>query len=337
MLSRYSFVCVFVCRTVKEMLEKIAELYHNRSQLKLLNSEMSHLLDAADDEMTLLRSENDGFRRQVKALEQIVVDGQHVEAQLCSSSLRDDLDVKQSTEITLQVLEEECNAMKERNKKLIAEVQMLQQQREQDKMSLSKFSAALKNIEFRTEEAQLELQQRDEVIQQSKLQLKQAEETVEEYTNVIKLRRANQELRSHLEDREDEASLVTLGDLMEEKKASHVPGMSFAEELKLLASQNEIKSMMAPSMDSSQEETDATEPTSAPVLSQQTNRYTKVKEPSTHKVFVLCLAIIIILVIVAAGNHARYFDFPPIHNLWRSVHLILQPYFSVHYGALPPV
>ncbi|XP_019739865.1 227 kDa spindle- and centromere-associated protein-like isoform X2 [Hippocampus comes] len=323
--------------TVKEMLEKIAELDHNRSQLKLLNSEMSHLLDAADDEMTLLRSENEGFRRQVKALEQIVVDGQHVEAQPCSSSLRDDLDVKQSTEITLQVLEEECNAMKERNKKLIAEVQMLQQQREQDKMSLSEFSAALKNIEFRTEEAQLELQQRDEVIQQSKLQLKQAEETVEEYTNVIKLRRANQELRSHLEDREDEASLVTLSILMEEKKASHIPGMSFAEELKLLGTPNEIKSTMAPSMDSSQEETDATEPTSAPVLSQQTNRCTQAKEPSTQKVVVLCMAIIIILVILAAGNHARYFDFRPVHNLWRSVHLILQPYLSVHYGALPPV
>lgn len=52
---------------MKEMLEKIAALDHNQSQLKLLNSEMSHLLGAADDEMTSLRTENEGFRRQVKA------------------------------------------------------------------------------------------------------------------------------------------------------------------------------------------------------------------------------------------------------------------------------
>ncbi|KAM9833579.1 uncharacterized protein ACBT44_006952 isoform 2-T3 [Syngnathus typhle] len=206
---------------------------------------------------------------------------QHVEAQPCRLPLGGDLDVKQSTEIKLQVLEKECSEMKEQNAKLIAEVQRLQKEREQDKMSLSKFSVALKNNELRTEEAQIELQQRDEVIQQSKLQLQHVEETVEEYSNVIKdLRLANQELRNHLEDREDEALLTVLSGLMEKKKESHFAEMSLAEELKLLATPSE---MMVPSTDTSQEETDANETIRPPTNLQQTNWCTQAKESSTQK------------------------------------------------------
>ncbi|XP_049614855.1 myosin heavy chain, clone 203-like isoform X4 [Syngnathus scovelli] len=267
---------------------------------------------------------------------------QHVEAQPCRLPLGGDLDVKQSTEIKLQVLEKECSEMKEQNAKLIAEVQRLQKQREQDKMSLSKFSTALKNNELRTEEAQIELQQRDEVIQQSKLQLQQVEETVEEYSNVIKdLRLANQELRNHLEDREDEALLTVLCDLMEKKKESHFAEMSLAEELKLLATPSETRSMMVPSTDigqfCGQEETDSNEATRPPTNLQQTNWCTQAKESSTQKVFIICMAIIAILVILAAGSYAQYFDFLPVHHLWRIVRLMLQPYFHLHYGALPPV
>ncbi|XP_061132607.1 uncharacterized protein LOC133152741 isoform X3 [Syngnathus typhle] len=149
---------------------------------------------------------------------------QHVEAQPCRLPLGGDLDVKQSTEIKLQVLEKECSEMKEQNAKLIAE---------------------------------------------SKLQLQHVEETVEEYSNVIKdLRLANQELRNHLEDREDEALLTVLSGLMEKKKESHFAEMSLAEELKLLATPSE---MMVPSTDTSQEETDANETTRPPTNLQQTN------------------------------------------------------------------
>ncbi|XP_061642940.1 uncharacterized protein LOC133484429 isoform X8 [Phyllopteryx taeniolatus] len=177
--------------TSKEMLEKVAELDHSRSQLKLRNTEMRHLLDAADDEMTVLRSENEALRKQVKTLEQMIVDVQHVEAQPFRLPLGDDLYLKQSTKFRQQELVgdgKEHNAMMEQNKNLIAEVQRFQEQREKDMMSLSKFSVALKNSEFRTEEAQIGLQQRDEVIQQNKLQLKQAEETIEEYSSIIKFR-----------------------------------------------------------------------------------------------------------------------------------------------------
>lgn len=60
-------MCVCVCRTAKEMLEKIAELEYSQSQLRDLNTEMRHWLDVADDEVAMLRSDNASFRKQVKA------------------------------------------------------------------------------------------------------------------------------------------------------------------------------------------------------------------------------------------------------------------------------
>ncbi|XP_061542746.1 cytadherence high molecular weight protein 2-like [Phycodurus eques] len=259
--------------TSKEMLEKIAELDHSRSQLKLRNTEMRHLLDAADDEMTVLRSGNEALRKQVKTLEQMIVDVQHVEAQPCRLPLGDDLHLKQSTKVRQQELVgdgKEHNAMMEQNKNLIAEVQRFQEQREKDMMSLSKFSVALKNSEFRTEEAQIGLQQRDEVIQQNKLQLKQAEETIEEYSTIIKdLRLTNQELRTQLEDTENEASLATLSDFLGEKQALPISRMSFAEEVKLLA---EIK----------KEENEAEEPTSPPIY-HQTSRMSRSTRHTTRQ------------------------------------------------------
>ena len=56
-----------MCRSPKEMLEKIAELDYSQSQLRDLNTEMRHWLDVADDEIAVLRSENANLRKQVKA------------------------------------------------------------------------------------------------------------------------------------------------------------------------------------------------------------------------------------------------------------------------------
>ena len=59
-------VRVCVCRTPKELMEKIAELDYSQSQLRDLNIEMRRWLDVADDDMVVLRSENTALRKQVK-------------------------------------------------------------------------------------------------------------------------------------------------------------------------------------------------------------------------------------------------------------------------------
>nr|XP_046263117.1 uncharacterized protein LOC124068724 isoform X3 [Scatophagus argus] len=232
--------------TLKELLERIAELDYSKSQLRDLNAEMRHWLDLADDEVTTLRSENDRLRQQVKSLEKIISEAQQVEAEPCRSALSDNLDVKRFNEKEIQELERESTKMKEQNKKLTAELKSLQQERDQDKSSLSKFRVALQTTEWGLEEAQLELQRRDEVIHQTNLQLKHSEETFEEFSNIIKdLRLTNQELRKQLEDRQAEASFAILNDVMVEKEGSLSAPLSFAEEIKLLTSSAEVTASMS--------------------------------------------------------------------------------------------
>ncbi|XP_073342661.1 uncharacterized protein [Pagrus major] len=223
--------------TVKEMLEKIAELEYSQSQLRDLNGEMRRWLDVADDEVAVLRSDNADLRKQVKALEKIISEAQQVEAETCGSLLGDDLDLKRRSEQKIQELEKESTMMKEENKKLTAELKSLQQERCRDKIGLNEFRVSLQTLERGIEEAQLRLQQRDEIIHQKELQLKHLEETAEECCNIIKdLRLINQELRKQLEERQDEASLVFLNDAMAEKEGLLSRPLSFAEEIKLLAS-----------------------------------------------------------------------------------------------------
>eukprot|EP00064_Thunnus_orientalis_P022748 superscaffoldBa00007954_g22964 len=227
-------------RTPKEMLEKIAELDYSQSQLRELNTEMRHWLDVADDDMAVLRSDNTALRKQVKVLEKMVSDVQQVEAEPCRSLPADDPDVKRRNEKHIQNLEKEYTIIKEHNKKLTAEIKSVQQQTERDKNSLSKLTVALQTLEYEIEEAQLGLQHREELINQD-------------------LKLTNQELRRQLDNQQDEASFAILNDMMGEKEGSHVPPLSFAEEIKLLASLAEVKSSMSDSTYRRHEETEAEE------------------------------------------------------------------------------
>ncbi|XP_044061146.1 GRIP1-associated protein 1-like isoform X1 [Siniperca chuatsi] len=322
--------------TLKEMLEKIAELDYSQSQLRDLNAEMRRWLDVADDDMAVLRSENATLRKQVKTLEKIISEAQQVEAEPCKSLLADNLDVKRRSEKKIQKLEKESTTMKEQNKKLSAELKRLQQERDRDKISLSKLRAALQTLKCEMEEAQLGLQHRDEVIHQKNLQLKHLQETEEECSNIIKdLRLTNQELRKQLEDRLDEASFATLNDLMREREGSLSPPLSFAEEMKLLASSAEVKTNMSDSTDLRHEETVPEELLKPQCLTVdlQTKRCAGILERAG--LFMLLIFILTVLALVASGSCAG--NLFSINTLWSGARLMLQPYCSVHYGALPPI
>ncbi|XP_038556021.1 golgin subfamily A member 6C-like isoform X1 [Micropterus salmoides] len=321
--------------TPKEMLEKIAELDYSQSQLRGLNAEMRRWLDAADDDMAMLRTENATLRKQVKALEKIISEAQQVEAEPCRSLLAENLDEKRCSEKKIQKLEKECTMTLEQNKKLTAELKSLQQERDQDKISLTKLRAALQTLECEMEEAQLGLQHRDEVIHQKNVRLKHSEETEEECSNIIKdLRLTNQELRKQLEDRLDEASFATVNALMREQEGSLGPPLSFAEEMKLQASSAEVKASMSDPADLRHEQTEAEllKPQSLTV-DLQTKRCAGIFEGA--RVFVLFIFILTVLAIVASGSCAG--NFFPINTLWSGVRLTLQPYCSVRYGTLPPI
>nr|XP_046263116.1 uncharacterized protein LOC124068724 isoform X2 [Scatophagus argus] len=305
--------------TLKELLERIAELDYSKSQLRDLNAEMRHWLDLADDEVTTLRSENDRLRQQVKSLEKIISEAQQVEAEPCRSALSDNLDVKRFNEKEIQELERESTKMKEQNKKLTAELKSLQQERDQDKSSLSKFRVALQTTEWGLEEAQLELQRRDEVIHQD-------------------LRLTNQELRKQLEDRQAEASFAILNDVMVEKEGSLSAPLSFAEEIKLLTSSAEVTASMSDFTDLRHEETETEEQLESHSLTMdlRTQRRAGILESVGRRAGLFMLFIfIIILAFGALGSSTG--NFFSINTLWSSAGLMLQPYCSVHYDALPPI
>ncbi|XP_061783655.2 uncharacterized protein [Nerophis lumbriciformis] len=230
-------------------------------------------------------------------LEQMNTDGVRGKVEPCRWHLDQDPGEKsRKTEYMIEKLEMQSMVMKEQNKELTAEVQILQEQKEKDQIRLNRFSLALQNLED--------------------------------------LRLTNQELKSQLEDREDEASLDTLNDLLGDKEASHVPAMSLAEEIRLLASTAGMKSMLVPSKDSSHEDSEPEEASSL-LVKPPTSKCTQAKTSSSHKVVVLCMLLLVaILLSLAAGSHA---DFVSISELWRRLCLTLEPYFNVHYGALPPV
>ncbi|XP_054453095.1 uncharacterized protein LOC129089758 [Anoplopoma fimbria] len=307
--------------TPKEMLEKIAERDYSLHQQRDLTAKMRLWLDVADDDMAMLRSENATLRKQVKAQEKIISEAQQVEAEPCKGLLADDLDVKRCSDTKIQELENETTMMKEQNKKLTEEFKSLQQERDQDKISLSKFRVALQTLE-------------------KHLQLKHLEETVEECSNTIEyLRLTNQELREQLEDRQDEASFTIVKDLMEDKGRLFSPPLSFAEEIKLLASSAEVKTCLSDCTDLRQEETEAEEllkPQSL-TLDLQAKRCAGVLEAALQRagLFLVFVVVLTVLAFVALGSFTG--NLFSINNLWSGASLMLQPYCSVHYGALPPI
>ncbi|XP_065815131.1 protein KASH5-like [Labrus bergylta] len=322
------------------MLEKIAELDYSQSQLRELNVKMRLWLDVADDDMAALRSENSALNQQVKILEKIINTAQHVEAEPCRSLLADDFNAKRCSEKKFQALEKESVTLKDQNKKLTISLKILQQDKEKDKENLSKIKDSVRSLEYGLEDAQLGLLHREEVIHQKNVQLQHSEELVEECSNIIKeLRLTNQELRTQLEDRLYDASFPGLNDAVREKGERLNPPLSFADEMKLLASSDEEQTIIADPTDLRPEETEAEELLQPPNLTAdiQSISYTGTLGTSLQRagLFLLFVFMLIFLVFVASGSRAG--NFFSINTLWSGARLILQPYCSVHYGALPPI
>ncbi|XP_029020849.1 centrosomal protein cep290-like isoform X3 [Betta splendens] len=327
--------------TVKEALEKVAELEYSQNHLRDLNAKMRRWLDVADDDMSGLRSENADLRNQVKQLEKIISAAEQSEAESCVSPLAHDLDLEKRNEEKIQRLEEECITMKEQNKKLTAELNSLQQEREQDKIYLSNFKDAVQSLEEDMKEAQLALHDRDEVVNQKNMELNYLEATVEELSNFTKeLKLMNQELRQQLENKQNEALFLAAHDPTTEKEGSPCPHLSFAEEIRLLASTATEATSMSHSKHQTQGE-DEEEQLKLQSLTMhlQGKRCAGLLRTGVIKagLFLLSIIIITLIAFVASWISATNSDLFTINTLWKVARLILQPYCSVHYGALPPI
>ncbi|KAM8847745.1 uncharacterized protein ACB058_011607 [Synchiropus picturatus] len=223
----------------EEMLEKLAELDFSPSHLRDLNEQMRVWLESAH-EMTLLRSENAALGKQVKDLEQIIRDAVQDETEPCRSVM-DDTDAERWRQEKILRPKQDSSELMEENNTLVEQVTRLEEQREQDKISLNKLKVALNTMELEMVEARVEVQHRDELIEQTRSQLKQAEVTVQECYNVIEdLRQTNQQLRQQLEEKQEEITLAHVRDVTTESEGRKSPPLSFAEEIQLLISSTPI-------------------------------------------------------------------------------------------------
>ncbi|KAM9741479.1 uncharacterized protein ACNS7B_012564 [Menidia menidia] len=329
--------------SVEEMLETIAELDYSQSQLRGLNAEMRHWLDVADDDIATLRSENADLKKQVKNLEKIVSEAEEEEAEPCGSLLTEDAEVKRCREIKLRDLELESIKMKEQNKGLAAQIKSLEQERDQDKMMLSKLRDALRTLENEMEDVNLTLQQREEVIHQKSLKLKHLEDTVEECSRVIKdLRMTKQELVKQLEEKRHEASLDVQTEQMDEGDKRSINRLSIAEEIQLLDPPPDTMTSKTDIEELGPAE-ELLEPQSLPVDLNTESCATGDRCPEALKIpvlraglLMLCLFSFYVLACLALGcctGDSEFFS----SILWSSARLKLQPYLSVHYGTLPPI
>ncbi|XP_005913432.1 myosin-2 heavy chain isoform X4 [Haplochromis burtoni] len=325
----------------KEMLEKIAELEYSQSLLRDQNADMRKLLDGADDDMAALGSENKSLRKQVETMEKVFQDLQQTEAEPCIA-LEDDFEAHRRNEEKIRELEKESTVMKKKYEKVTAELKSLQQEIEQDKLSLSNLKSEIQDLKFKREEDQSNLEHKDEAIHLASiyLQLNQLSETVEECFNNIKdLRQTTQEQSKQLEDRQDEATF----DLMREKERMLNRPLSFAEEIKLLATTAEMNTGMTDSTNhgnvDEEAKTEELLKPHLPTVKLQSKRCPGTLEKAIWRVgfFMLCIFILMIIAFVASGCFAGTSDFSSITTLWTSAHLMLQPYWSVQYGALPPI
>nr|XP_015802305.2 protein KASH5 isoform X1 [Nothobranchius furzeri] len=330
--------------SVKELQERIAELDYNQNQLRELNDEMRSWLDVADDDIASLRSENTTLRKQVKELEKVIFEAQQVEAEPCEFLTARDLAEKRFSVKEIQDLERKSNTTKEENKMLTVLVRNLEEEREEDKMTLSNLRASFQSMQMEMEETQLAVQHRDEVIQQKDLQIKHLEETMEEYTDIIKdLRTTKQELSKQLEDRLDEASFPVLAEVMGEEEGLVSSHLSLAEEIQLLVSSAEMNPSRSSFTDltlvaSDEEENNGV--LDSPKADLSTEREEGLADASKTNIhgsslFKLCIFTLSFLVSAVLGCVAGNLFSSNI--LQSGSQLMLQPYISVQYNALPPV
>ncbi|KAM4555645.1 uncharacterized protein PAE49_014618 isoform 3-T5 [Odontesthes bonariensis] len=246
----------------------------------------------------------------------------------------------QVTSVLLRVFvvqEMETAMMKEQIKELTAKLKGLEKERSQDKRTLSKLRTALQTHKDGMEAVNLTLHQRDEVIHQKSLQLKYLEETVEECLDIIKdLRLTKQELLKQLDDRREEASLAVQTELMREKDGSLRTHLSIAEEIQLLGDSADVELSTTDFTELQHEESEEEELLEPHSLTAdlKTKRFEGTLTTTIPRAgqLMLCIVSLSVLACVALGSCEIFY------NMWWSrARLMLQPYFSVHYGTLPPI
>ncbi|XP_029610846.1 golgin IMH1 [Salmo trutta] len=185
----------------EERRDVLAELVYSRSRLKQLNSELQRTVEVADDNNTLLRTENTALCNQVKGMKQSIHDAEQLmdELEEIRSLLVEKDEAMGNLEAYIKKLEKEKEILEDQIETIGSEMSRIIPDRATDKKKIVNLSQALQALQLRLEESRLALDHRDEVLRKKDFVVEQLEQSLTEYSSIAQdLKEKMKDLQSQL-------------------------------------------------------------------------------------------------------------------------------------------
>ncbi|XP_041717233.2 golgin subfamily A member 6-like protein 22 [Coregonus clupeaformis] len=345
--------------SAEERRDVLAELVYSRSSLKQLNSELQRTVELADDNNTLLRTENAALRNQVKGMKQSIHDAEQLMDELEEiRSLSAEKDCATGNlEAYIKQLEKEKEILEDQIETIGSEMSRIIPDRATDKKKIANLSQALQALQLRLEESRLTLDQRYEVIHKKDFVIEQLEQSLTEYSSIA------QDLKEKMKDLESQLAeaLVIGGEggymaLDGTLSAATQSSISLAEELGLLPCRMDESS----DEEVQEQREERVEKEEMQRVEERVEREEKEEEEVKEEKQLLqdksCVWSDLVGGVQAAGGFILGFLVPLgvlvsmvpgcydhcsglscTDTLWSTARYLIQPYCNVHHIGLPPL
>ncbi|XP_055784406.1 trichohyalin-like [Salvelinus fontinalis] len=341
----------------EERRDVLAELVYSRSRLKQLNSELQRTVEVADDNNTLLRTENTALRNQVKGMKQSIHDAEQLmdELEEIRSLLVEKDDATGNLEAYIKQLEKEKEILEDQIETIGSEMSRIIPDRATDKKKIVNLSQALQALQLRLEESRLALDHRDEVLRKKDFVVEQLEQSLTEYSSIAQdLKEKMKDLQSQLAEalvNGGEGGYMALdGTLSEATQRS----ISLAEELGLLPCMMEDSSDEVQREEKIEEEQrveerverEADEKKEEEVIKEEKQMLEEKSGVWSDMVrgvraaggftlgFLVPLGVLVSMV-PGCYDHCTGLSFT--NTFWSTARYLIQPYCNVHHIGLPPL
>uniref|UniRef100_A0A4W5JZE1 KASH5-like coiled-coil domain-containing protein n=1 Tax=Hucho hucho TaxID=62062 RepID=A0A4W5JZE1_9TELE len=339
--------------SAEERSDVLAELVYSRSRLKQLNSELQRTVELADDNNTLLRTENAALRNQVKGMKQSIHDAEQLMDELEEiRSLSAEKDgATGNLEAYIKQLEKEKDILGDQIETIGSEMSRIIPDRATDKKKIADLSQALQALQLRLEESRLTLDQRYEVIHKKNLVIEQLEQSLKEYSSIA------QDLKEKMKDLESQLAeaIVNGGEgrymaLDGTLSAATQRAISLAEEMGLLprrmdeSSDEEVLEQREERVEKEEkqrveERIERDEKEEKQLLQEKSGVWSDlVGGVKAAGGFTLgFLAPLGVLVSMVPGCYDHCTGLSCTDTLWSTARYLIQPYCNVHHIGLPPL
>ncbi|XP_024272106.1 golgin IMH1-like isoform X2 [Oncorhynchus tshawytscha] len=339
----------------EERRDVLAELVYSRSRLKQLNSELQRTVEVADDNNTLLRTENTALRNQVKGMKQSIHDAEQLmdELEEIRSLLVEKDDATGNLEAYIKQLEKEKEILEDQIETIGSEMSRIIPDRATDKKKIVNLSQALQALQLRLEESRLALDHRDEVLRKDFV-VEQLGQSLTEYSSIAQdLKEKMKDLQSQLAEaliNGGEGGYMALDGTL---SAATQRSISLAEELGLLPCMMEDSSDEVQREEKIEEEQRVEERVERQADEKKEEVVKQEKQMLEEKSgvwsdmvrgvraaggftlgFLVPLGVLVSMV-PGCYDHCTGLGFT--NTFWSTARYLIQPYCNVHHIGLPPL